>query len=79
MDPLYKQLITASPSTLLDIKKLQKRSANLLKNRAWFKKHYSHRWGPNFLYSRKPGKRREPRPASAPTVERRAILGLDAP
>ena len=24
-------------------------------------------------------KRREPRPASAPTVERQAILGLDAP
>ena len=32
VDPLYKQLTTASPSTLLDIKKLQKHSANLLKN-----------------------------------------------
>jgi hypothetical protein len=36
MDPLCKQLITASPNTLLDIQKLQKRNANLLKNRGWF-------------------------------------------
>ena len=31
VDPLYRQLTTASPSTLLDIKKLQKHNANLLK------------------------------------------------
>ena len=31
VDPLYRQLTTASPSTLLDIKKLQKHDANLLK------------------------------------------------
>jgi hypothetical protein len=49
MGPLYKQLLTASPSTLLDIKKLQKRSANLFKNRAWFQKHYPSRWGPIFF------------------------------
>ena len=54
MGPLYKQLITASPSTLLDIKKLPKRSANLLKNRAWFPKHYPRRWGPNFFTTQGP-------------------------
>ena len=54
----YKQLATASPSTHLDIKKLQKRSATLLKNRACFQNTTASAGAPIFYIVQSPKKRR---------------------
>ena len=54
----YKQLATASPSTHLDIKKLQKRGATLLKNRACFQNTTASAGAPIFYIVQSPKKRR---------------------
>ena len=50
VDPLYRQLTTASPSTLLDIKKLQKHDANLLKKARLLSKNTTPPAGAPFFY-----------------------------